>query len=215
MGACSDTTEWNGEYILNNNYQYSKNLLEFALKERVSFIFASSASVYGLNKNSQISTNYENPINAYAYSKLLFDQYVRKFLDKAESQIVGLRYFNVFGPNEAHKGKMASVMYRFYNQIMEHGTFSIFGGYNEIGSGEHSRDFIHVNDTVQAKLWFLNNPKINGIYNIGTGISNTYNKLGECIINWFEANSKIKPQKNYIDFPKNLQRSYQTILKQI
>ena len=104
-------------------------------------------------------------------------------------------------------------MYHFYNQITEHGTFSIFGGYNEIGSGEHSRDFIHVNDTVQAKLWFLNNPKINGIYNIGTGISNTYNKLGECIINWFEANSKIKPQKNYIDFPKNLQGSYQDYTK--
>ena len=209
LGACSDTMEWNGDFVLKVNYQFSKKILDFSIREKIPFIYASSASVYGLVKDSQITEANERPINLYAYSKLLFDQYVRSVLPSAQSQIVGLRYFNVYGPGEQHKGNMASVVYHFYYQVVNTGKISIFGSYNEIGAGEHSRDFIHVKDTVEAKIWFMNNPKICGIFNVGTGQSFSYNMLAKYLSGWFEENQGIIPIIEYIKFPEKLIGSYQ------
>ena len=209
LGACSDTMEWDGNYIMNVNYQFSKKIMQFALSKQIAFIYASSASVYGKNKSSVTNPKNEKPINVYAYSKLLFDQYVRTLLPTAKSQIVGLRYFNVYGPNEQHKETMASVVYHFYNQVIKTGRLSIFGSYNEIKPGEHSRDFVHVYDTVIAKLWFMKNKEISGIFNIGTGNSFTYNSLAGHICEWFEQNKGIVTEQQYVPFPEKLKGSYQ------
>lgn len=211
LGACSDTTEWNGKYLIENNFHFSKKILELSLLKNVQFIYASSASVYGLNKTSEISPENEKPINGYAYSKLLFDQHVRRLLNSGnvDTQIVGLRYFNVYGPNEHHKEKMASVIYHFYRQVLSAGEFSIFGSYNNVESGEHSRDFVYVDDVTEANIWFLENPTISGIFNLGTGKSFTYNQLGDFLIKWFERNKKFSPKRIYIDFPESLKGCYQ------
>lgn len=209
LGACSDTMEWDGDFVLNVNYKFSKKLLDFAVLGQIPFIYASSASVYGLNKSSEIIDANEKPINVYAYSKLLFDQYVRSVLPTVNSQIVGLRYFNVYGPGEQHKGNMASVVYHFYNQVIDTGNISIFGSYNEIAAGEHSRDFVHVADTVETKIWFMHNPEVSGIFNVGTGNSFTYNILAKYICEWFEQHRGIVPNIEYIQFPERLKGSYQ------
>jgi ADP-L-glycero-D-manno-heptose 6-epimerase len=213
MGACSDTTEWDGDYVLETNYNYSKRLLDWCQINCSAFVYASSASVYGTNSISEINPKFENPINAYAYSKLLFDNYVRKILPTATAQIVGLRYFNVYGPGEAHKGKMASVFYHLNNQIKSTNNFGLFRGTDGIADGQHSRDFVHVDDTVEAKIWFMENASISGIFNIGTGESVTYNKVGDHIIKWFETNRKSIPAKCYIDFPSKLIGAYQNYTK--
>ena len=213
LGACSDTMEWDGKYVLENNYQYSKKLLDWCQENDTPFIYASSASVYGTNSISEIDAKYENPINAYAYSKLLFDNYVRRKLPTSTSQIVGLRYFNVYGPGEAHKEKMASVIYHFNNQVGAENKFGLFRGVGGISDGQHSRDFVHVDDTIQAKIWFMNNSSKSGIFNIGTGESVSFNDVGKHLIQWFEHNGRRIPTKCYIDFPDQLKGSYQNFTK--
>ena len=160
QGACSDTTEWDGRIMLGDNYDYSKRLLNYSLEHKIPFLYASSASVYGDGTVFQEDPVNERPLNLYAYSKLLFDQYVRRCLPDVASQIVGLRYFNVYGPREQHKGKMASVAYHFDGQVGESGTVRLFEGCGKYGNGEQRRDFVYVADVTAVNLWFYENPKV-------------------------------------------------------
>mgnify|MGYP001308557236 FL=1 len=208
QGACTDTTEWDGNYMMNNNYTFSKILLKACLQKNVRFIYASSAAVYGSSDKFNEHENNESPLNVYGYSKLLFDQYVRKLSLSKNNQVVGLRYFNVYGPGEEHKGKMASVVYHFNQQILDHGIANLFKGSHGFEDGEQLRDFIFVKDIAEVNLWFYQNSQISGIFNLGTGISNSFNQIAREIINW-HGKGKI----NYIDFPENLKGTYQAETK--
>ncbi len=204
QGACSTTTEWDGQYMMKNNYEYSKILLHYCLAWKIPFIYASSASVYGTGNVFKEEQQYENPVNVYAYSKYLFDQYVRNVIRDAKSQIVGLRYFNVYGPKEGHKGKMASVVLHADQQLKETGVINLFQGSDGYRDGEQQRDFIYVDDAVAINLWFLKSQK-SGIYNAGTGRSESFNTLARAVIN-FHGRGEIR----YIPFPVSLQGYYQS-----
>lgn len=203
-GACSDTTEWDGFYLMNNNYEYSKRLLEYCLERRIPFFYASSASTYGNGTVFKEERQYEAPINLYGYSKFLFDQYVRRILPKAESQIVGMRYFNVYGPREAHKDKMASVAYHLNGQI-ESGVVRLFEGCDGYPDGGQKRDFVYVDDVVAVNLWFHKNAEYSGIFNVGTGRAQTFKEVAEAVIKW-HGKGKIE----YIPFPEELKGHYQS-----
>ena len=168
-------------------------------------IYASSASVYGSGTVFQESLENENPINLYAYSKFKFDQLVRKELLKKDTQIVGLRYFNVYGPREQHKGSMASVAFHLHNQLKENEEIKLFEGSDGYENGEQRRDFIHVEDVIKVNLWFLENQNVSGIFNVGTGRSQTFNEVAHSVINW-NKRGKI----NYIPFPEKLKGAYQS-----
>ncbi|MEK7415973.1 MAG: ADP-glyceromanno-heptose 6-epimerase [Planctomycetota bacterium] len=173
QGACSATTERNGRYLLENNIDWSKHLLAWAMARNVPFIYASSASVYGDGSDGfREDEGCEYPLNGYAFSKWVFDEHVRRIAPHARSQIVGLRYFNVYGPQENHKGSMASVLYHFYHQLAEHGEIRLFAG-----SDGFRRDFIHVDDCVAMNLHFLARPQVSGIYNCGTGVARSFAEL--------------------------------------
>ena len=208
QGACTDTTEWDGNYMMNNNYTFSKILLKACLQKNVRFIYASSAAVYGSSDKFNEQEDNESPLNVYGYSKLLFDQYVRNLSLSKNNQVVGLRYFNVYGPGEEHKGKMASVVYHFNQQILDHGIANLFKGSHGFEDGEQLRDFIFVKDIAEVNLWFYQNSHISGIFNLGTGISNSFNQIAREIINWHG-----KGEINYIDFPENLKGTYQAETK--
>lgn len=203
-GACSDTTQWDGKFMMENNYEYSKALLHFCLEHEVAFIYASSAAVYGGGSVFKEKLEFEKPLNVYGYSKFLFDQYVRRFLPKARSQIVGTRYFNVYGPREFHKGAMASVAFHNHNQIKKEGVVKLFEGTEGYANGEQQRDFIYVGDVANVNLWFSENPQISGIFNIGTGRSQTFNDVSNAVINWHQ-----KGRIEYIAFPEHLIGKYQ------
>jgi ADP-L-glycero-D-manno-heptose 6-epimerase len=205
QGACSDTTEWDGRIMLGDNYDYSKRLLNYSLEHKIPFLYASSASVYGDGTVFQEDPVNERTLNLYAYSKLLFDQYVRRCLPDAASQIVGLRYFNVYGPREQHKGKMASVAYHFDGQVRESGTVRLFEGCGKYGNGEQRRDFVYVADVTAVNLWLHENPQVSGIFNLGTGKSQTFNDVANAVIN-FHKRGKIE----YIPFPVELEGRYQS-----
>jgi ADP-L-glycero-D-manno-heptose 6-epimerase len=204
-GACATTTEWNGRFMLQNNYDYSKTLLHYALDYEIPFIYASSAAVYGTNTTFTEDPANELPLNVYGYSKLLFDQYVRRILSTAKSQIVGLRYFNVYGPREQHKGAMASVAFHQFNQFKKDQTVKLFEGFDGYGNGEQKRDFIYVDDVAQVNLWFLKNPEVSGIFNLGTGQAQTFNDIANAVIKW-HGKGKIE----YIPFPEHLKGRYQS-----
>ena len=204
QGACSDTMEKDINYMIKNNYLFSKDLLTLALEKNINFIYASSASVYGDGKIFEEDKKYEKPINLYAYSKFIFDQYVRELINKTESQIVGLRYFNVYGPNEQHKGRMASVAFHLHQQLKESQYIKLFKGSDGYEDGEQKRDFIHVDDVVKVNLWFMKN-EVSGIFNVGTGVSQSFNDVANAVINW---NKKGKIE--YIPFPEELIGSYQS-----
>ena len=205
QGACSTTTEWNGRYMMQNNYEYSKQLLHYCLENSIPFIYASSGSVYGVNeKFAEIEEN-ESPVNVYGYSKYLFDNYVRRFAKITDSQVVGLRYFNVYGPREEHKQSMASVIYHFNRQILTSGCVKLFGSSGGYDAGEQRRDFIHVDDVVAVNLWFFQQKGPSGIYNTGTGKSRSFNEVANAVIRWHG-----KGEIEYIDFPGNLENSYQS-----
>ena len=205
QGACSNTMEWDSEYLYKNNLLYSKELLKLANRIKIPFIYASSASVYGDGSEFEESIENENPINLYAYSKFKFDQIVRQELKKNETQIVGLRYFNVYGPQEQHKGNMASVAYHLHNQLKDNDKIKLFEGSHGYGNGEQRRDFIYVDDVVKVNLWFLKNKKISGIFNLGTGRSQTFNDVANAVIDWNK-----KGTIEYIEFPKKLLDAYQS-----
>jgi ADP-L-glycero-D-manno-heptose 6-epimerase len=205
LGACSDTTEHDGRYVMENNYHYSKVLLHYCLDRSVPFLYASSASVYGSGTVFVESREHESPLNPYAYSKFLFDEYVRKQLLQAKSQIVGFRYFNVYGPRELHKGSMASVVLHFNNQVLERGSVKLFEGSGGYQHGEQRRDFVHVQDAVAASLWFMDHPEHSGVFNVGTGRSETFNAVARAVIKYHGKGSI-----EYIPFPEHLNGAYQS-----
>ena len=182
QGACSTTTEWDGQYMMTNNYEYSKILFHYCQQYHIPFIYASSAAVYGGNQQFREALAYESPLNVYGYSKFQFDQYLRRHQHNLSSQVVGLRYFNVYGPREAHKGSMASVAFHLNNQLKEGDEIRLFEGCDGYDHGEQRRDFVYVGDVVDINLWFLDNPSVSGIYNCGTGRSQTFNDVAHAVI---------------------------------
>jgi len=205
QGACSATTEWNGRYVMRNNYSYSQVLLHHCLEHGTPFIYASSAAVYGASNQFVEDPVFENPLNVYGYSKLQFDRYVRRIATKPASQVVGLRYFNVYGPHEQHKGSMASVAFHFNNQVREDGEARLFEGTDGYGDGEQVRDFVYVDDVCNVNLWFLDNPSASGIFNTGTGKAQSFNDVANAVIGW-HGKGKIR----YIPFPEQLHGAYQS-----
>lgn len=207
QGACSDTTEWNGKFMLDNNFEYSKVLFHYCQQRRIPFIYASSAAVYGGSKTFVESPEHEKPLNVYGYSKLLFDQYVRKQQKTAgfAAPVAGLRYFNVYGPREQHKGKMASVAFHLNRQVLQGQNPKLFGGFDGYGAGMQSRDFIYVEDVVSVNIWLLENPDVSGIFNVGTGRAEPFKAVAEAVIAWHG-----KGEVEYIDFPDALKGHYQS-----
>ena len=204
-GACSATTEWDGRYMMRNHYEYSKQLLHYCLDRGIAYLYASSAAVYGGNDIFREDPQFEAPLNVYGYSKLLFDQYVRRILPQANSQVAGFRYFNVYGPREDHKGNMASVAYHFNNQVLADGEARLFAGSDGYADGEQRRDFIYVGDAVDVNLWFLDNPGKSGIFNVGTGRSQTFNDVARSVVDW-----PGRGELTYIPFPDHLLGRYQS-----
>lgn len=204
-GACSDTTEWNGRFMLENNYQYSKELLDYCEQLGIPLLYASSAATYGGSSVFREMPEYEKPLNVYGYSKLLFDQHVRSRWNSLTTQVVGFRYFNVYGPREQHKGKMASVAYHNHLQVRHGETLKLFGAYNGYEAGMQSRDFVYVGDVVDVNLWFLDHPEKSGIFNLGTGRAEPFKAIGEAVIDYYG-----KGEIRYIDFPEELKGRYQS-----
>jgi ADP-L-glycero-D-manno-heptose 6-epimerase len=204
-GACSATTEWDGEFIMKNNFEYTKTLLHWCQAMESPFIYASSASVYGMGPIFKEERQHERPLNMYAYSKFQFDQYLRRYQSALTSQVCGLRYFNVYGPREQHKGSMASVAFHFHNQILKDGKVRLFEGTDGYGNGEQLRDFIHVDDAVAVKLWLLDNPHVSGIFNVGTGRAQSFNDVARAVIKYHEHGFV-----EYVPFPGHLKGRYQS-----
>jgi len=182
-GACSDTMETDGRFMLRNNYRYSVTLLDHCQDNDIPFLYASSASVYGSGTVFAERREHESPLNVYGYSKYLFDQYVRRVLPERTSQIVGFRYFNVYGPREQHKGRMASVAFHFYHQYRKDGCVRLFEGSGGYGAGEQRRDFVFVDDVVKVNLDFLDRTERSGIFNLGSGNAETFNAVALATIN--------------------------------
>ena len=205
MGACSDTMEYDVDFMMANNYDCSKTILKFCLDNEVPLIYASSASTYGLGSNGfRESVECEHALNPYAFSKLMFDRYVRQRLDECSTKVIGLRFFNVYGPQEAHKDKMASVFYHMFNQLRADGRIKLFKGIDGVADGEQRRDFVYVNDVVKVCLWFLDNRAENGVYNCGTGQAHSYNEAAKAVIKAV-GHGEIE----YIEFPEVLKGKYQ------
>ncbi len=205
QGACSTTTEWDGRYMMENNYEYTKTLFHYCQTHKIPLIYASSAAVYGSDNNFKEQLSYEGPLNVYGYSKFQFDQYFRRFQNELSAQVVGLRYFNVYGPHEEHKGSMASVAFHLNNQIKASNVVRLFEGCDGYANGEQRRDFIYVGDVVDINLWFLENPQVSGIYNTGTGRSQTFNDVANAVLAYHQQG-----QLEYIPFPEHLKGCYQS-----
>ncbi|GAA5176552.1 MULTISPECIES: ADP-glyceromanno-heptose 6-epimerase [Halomonadaceae] len=204
-GACSDTTEWDGQFMLDNNFEYSKMLLAYCQHKRIPFLYASSAATYGGSEVFVEAPEHEKPLNVYGYSKLLFDQYVRARWGSFTSQVVGFRYFNVYGPREQHKGKMASVAYHHHTQVSQGQNPRLFGAWEGFDAGMQSRDFVYVGDVVDVNLWFFDNPEVSGIYNLGTGRAEPFKAIAETVIDHYR-----RGEIEYIDFPDELKGRYQS-----
>ena len=220
QGACSDTMETDGRYMMDNNYRYTLDLFEYCQTEEIPLLYASSAAVYGGGSVFKESREYEGPLNVYGYSKFLFDQIVRRRWNERTSQIVGFRYFNVYGAREQHKGRMASVAYHHFNQFQAEGKVKLFEGYGGYANGEQRRDFVSVEDVVKVNLFFLDNPDKSGIFNLGTGRAQSFNDVAVASVNACRVASGQErltlPQLveqgilSYIDFPEALKGKYQS-----
>jgi len=220
MGACSNTMIEDSRYVLKTNFDYSKKLLLACADGNVPLIYASSAAVYGGGTSFIETEPHEYPLNVYAFSKQLFDSYVRKRVAKIHSQVVALRYFNVYGPREAHKGSMASIVYQMFKQYSEHGRLKLFSGTEGFGDGEQRRDFISVEDIVSVNFFFLENPKLSGIFNVGTGCSRSFNDVALAVINSIRTSLGQSPVTlkdsvadgliGYFDMPDTLKPRYQS-----
>jgi ADP-L-glycero-D-manno-heptose 6-epimerase len=220
QGACSDTMESDGRYMMENNYRYSLDLLDWCGQRSLPFIYASSASVYGAGKVFKEAREHEAPLNVYGYSKFLFDQAVRRHLPSAASQVAGFRYFNVYGPREAHKGRMASVAFHFFDQYRAGGKVRLFEGSGGYGPGEQLRDFVSVEDVVAVNLHFLDNPGTSGIFNVGTGHAESFNEVARATVNAVrrsrgEREMTLDELKGigaieYVPFPAQLVGKYQS-----
>jgi len=219
-GACSDTMEHNGVYMMNNNYEYSKVLLHYCQAKRIPYLYASSAAVYGAGKVFRETRECEAPLNVYGYSKWLFDQYVRRHFTKKTAPIVGFRYFNVYGERESHKGRMASVAFHHFNQFQASNKVKLFEACDGFANGEQRRDFISVEDVVAVNLFFLDHPQKSGIFNVGTGRAQAFNDVATAVINGFRQlsgqsamaveNLQKQGQIEYIPFPDALKGRYQS-----
>ena len=220
QGACSDTMEHNGRFMLDPNYRCSKNLLDACQAQGTRLLYASSAATYGGSASFREEPEFERPLNVYGYSKLLFDNVVRRMLPVARAQVVGFRYFNVYGPREQHKGRMASVAFHHFNQFKETGKVKLFGAHAGYGAGLQSRDFVFVGDVVAVNLWFLQNPQLSGIFNLGTGRAQPFNDVAHAAVNAARA---LKGEAalpldalvasgaiEYIEFPPALVGKYQS-----
>ena len=205
QGACSTTTEWNGHYMMKNNYDYPKILLNYATQHQIPFIYASSAAVYGADTTfCDDDDTMQQPLNVYGYSKWMFDCYVKQRWQSFTAPVVGLRYFNVFGPHENHKGSMASVAFHLMSQLRDNNTVKLFEGHDGYDNGEQRRDFVYIKDVVAVNLWCWQN-NISGIYNCGTGVSRTFNDIATTLISLNNSGSL-----QYIPFPEHLKGAYQS-----
>jgi ADP-L-glycero-D-manno-heptose 6-epimerase len=218
-GACSDTMEHDGRYMMDNNFRYSRAILDTCVAQRIQFLYASSAAVYGGSDVFVESREYERPLNVYGYSKFLFDQIIRERLADAGSQIAGFRYFNVYGPGESHKGRMASVAFHNFNEFRANGRVKLFGEYNGYGAGEQTRDFVSVEDVTAVNLFFFDHPDRSGIFNLGTGRAQPFNDIAKSVVNTLRVKQGEAPLNldqlvkagliEYIPFPDALRGKYQ------
>jgi ADP-L-glycero-D-manno-heptose 6-epimerase len=219
-GACSDTMEQDGKYMMDNNYRVSCSLFHTCQKRGTRLLYASSAAVYGGSDTFRETPEFERPLNVYGYSKLLFDQRMRIELGpdfrKAKRQVAGFRYFNVYGPREQHKGRMASVAFHQFNQFREQGKVKLFGEYGGYGPGQQTRDFVFVDDVVAVNLWFFDHPEKSGIFNLGTGRAQPFNDVALGVINALHpggvqdaATAVDLGLLEYIPFPDALRGKYQ------
>jgi ADP-L-glycero-D-manno-heptose 6-epimerase len=218
LGACSDTMATDGRFVMDNNFRYSMHLLQWCQQVDAPFIYASSAAVYGLGPIFVEERFYERPLNIYAYSKFQFDQVVRHMLPTLKAPVVGLRYFNVYGPREGHKDRMASVAFHHYHQFRHEGRVKLFQGSHGYADGEQRRDFIYVDDAVRVNLHFCNRPT-SGIFNVGSGRAQSFNEVAVAVVNSLrEANGQSPLQLKqataqgtieYMEFPIALRDRYQ------
>lgn len=219
QGACSDTTERDGRVMMDANYRCSKDLLDACMQQGTRLIYASSAAVYGASEQFREEPAFERPLNVYGWSKLLFDDVVRRRLDSLPRQVVGLRYFNVYGPRERHKGRMASVALHHVDELRATGRVRLFGEYGGYAAGEQRRDFVSVDDVVAVNLWFLQHEQARGVFNVGSGRAQPFNDIALAVINTSRALAGEPPlplaglQKNgaveYFEFPADLVGRYQ------
>ncbi len=227
-GACSDTMESNGKFMMNNNYSLSCELFEACRKGRTRLLYASSAATYGGSDTFREDPTFERPLNVYGYSKLLFDQHMRHQLGNhfehlaasKTTQVVGFRYFNVYGPGEQHKGRMASVAFHQFNQFALEGRVKLFGEYDGYAAGTQMRDFIFVDDVVSVNLWFFDHPGVSGIFNLGTGRAQPFNDVAAAVVNAMRSQHR-EPALTlaslvsselieYVPFPESLRGRYQS-----
>jgi ADP-L-glycero-D-manno-heptose 6-epimerase len=222
-GACSDTMESNGRYMMDNNYGVSCQLFEACQARGTRMLYASSAATYGGSDTFREEPAYEHPLNVYGYSKLLFDQRLRRLtglhFEKAKHQVVGFRYFNVYGPREQHKGRMASVAFHQHHQFRQEGRVKLFGEYGGYGPGEQQRDFVFIDDVVAVNLWFFDHPERSGLFNLGSGRAQPFNDVALSVVN-AERAVRSEPALTlaqavqagliaYIPFPDALRGKYQ------
>jgi ADP-L-glycero-D-manno-heptose 6-epimerase len=220
QGACAVTTETDGRYMMENNYRYSCALMERCAKDRIPLLYASSAAIYGGSPAFREERACEQPLNVYGYSKFLFDQWVRRRWKEWPMQVVGLRYFNVYGERERHKGRMASVAWHFFNQYRDTGSVKLFEGSGGYADGEQRRDFVSVEDVVRVNLYFLGHPDESGIFNCGTGRAQSFNDVAVAVVNACRAarsepamtlaEMKREGVVRYIAFPEELKGKYQS-----
>jgi ADP-L-glycero-D-manno-heptose 6-epimerase len=204
QGACSSTTEWDGRMMMRQNFAYSKALFHYCQDHKIPLIYASSAAVYGDSRNFAEDVENERPLNVYGYSKKLFDDYVRARRDALTAPVVGLRYFNVYGPREGHKGSMASVAFHLYHQLQRGENPKLFGAYDGVEAGQQSRDFIHVDDVAAVNIWAWKSG-VSGIYNCGTGRAEPFLNIANAAIKALG-----KGEVEFIDFPDHLKGRYQS-----
>ena len=220
QGATTDTLAIDGSAMIANNYRYSVRLLEHCQDNDIPFLYASSAAVYGAGPRFREERACELPLNVYGYSKFLFDQFVRRTLSERTSQIAGFRYLNVYGPRVAPKGRMASVVWHFFNQYRGTGSVRLFEGSGGYAAGDQRRDFVSVEDVVKVNLDFLDHPERSGIFNLGTGKATTFNAVAAATINACRA-ADGQPSLpfaelhragavEYIAFPPDLAGKYQS-----
>ena len=221
QGACSDTMESDGAYMMENNFRYSMALLDYAQEEAIPLLYASSAAVYGASNTFSVGREYEKPLNIYGYSKLLFDQVLRQRMAAGLSaQVAGFRYFNVYGPRERHKGRMASVAFHNFNEFKAQGRVKLFDGYAGYAAGQQSRDFVSVEDVVKVNMHFLENGHLSGIFNLGTGRAQPFNEIAVAVVNHARgaagepalALDALVAQGliEYVPFPEALKGKYQS-----
>jgi ADP-L-glycero-D-manno-heptose 6-epimerase len=205
QGACTDTMEQDGRFMMRNNFTFSKHLFEWCVRHKVPMVYASSAAVYGAGTEFEEIPRNERPLNVYGYSKLAFDQYVRAQVHRAAETVVGLRYFNVYGPRETQKGRMASMVYQLYHQVKRDGKAKLFTGTDGYGDGDQRRDFVFVGDVVNINLHFAHAKAAKGIFNVGTGQSRSFNDVARRLIELHGSG-----QIEYIPFNQKLSGKYQS-----